>query len=248
MSNLLWFNSTVISGTPSPPAINMLLVDGSPKNSLIPNSVIGSGDFNFGIWINTTQTATSFIFQTGDATSNNTTGIRIILNDTASSGKIRAVAHSGASFADVETTGAFNDGNNHFIAFTREGTTFTLYIDGVSIGTDTMSGAINNTSDDWRVGSAYNGSDVLYFDGSIANFSWLTGTGAGAAARNTDLYNSGEPRQFENYGSAVTDLYGVAIPYNNGVIDPENDRSINNKDATLNGSAGYTGAAITYAI
>lgn len=49
----------------------------------------------------------------------------------------------GANRITVAPKGAFTDNNWHHIALTRQGTTFTLYIDGALRGTTSYSGAIN---------------------------------------------------------------------------------------------------------
>ena len=62
----------------------------------------------------------------------------------------------------------------------------------------------------------------------------------------TDLYNLGIPKQPEDYASSITDNYVCALPLNDGVVDPENDRSANNNDGTLVGSPTYSTPTLEY--
>jgi len=61
------------------------------------------------------------------------------LNATGSANKLTAQYYNGANFA-VASSGSVNDGLWHFGLMTISGTTLTLYVDGVSQGTATITG------------------------------------------------------------------------------------------------------------
>jgi hypothetical protein len=62
----------------------------------------------------------------------------------------------------------------HHMAIVRSGSTFTVYLDGVSIGTATYSGSVNVPQGPFQVG--WTGTSDSYFNGYISNFRIVKGT------------------------------------------------------------------------
>jgi len=62
----------------------------------------------------------------------------------------------------------------HHMAVVRNGSTFTVYLDGISIGTSTYAGAVGSPSGAFQVGWA--GTFDSYFNGYISNFRAVKGT------------------------------------------------------------------------
>jgi RHS repeat-associated protein len=57
-----------------------------------------------------------------------------------STGHVQAKAQSDSTHSSsITSASTFNNGSWHYVAYTRSGSTFTLYLDGVSVGTDTHS-------------------------------------------------------------------------------------------------------------
>ncbi|RME72429.1 MAG: LamG domain-containing protein [Planctomycetota bacterium] len=63
-------------------------------------------------------------------------------------GKIYAGRYDGSSGVTVSSPVVFDDGGWHHVAFVKDGTTLTLYIDGAAVGTstDTLTGSTLNAS------------------------------------------------------------------------------------------------------
>lgn len=81
-------------------------------------------------WFNTSTTPGEQV-RILDLAQASTYGIQISMD---TSGRI-LIDNSGGPTSYPTTTGRFDDGNWHYVAVTRSGTTYTLYVDGVSIGT-----------------------------------------------------------------------------------------------------------------
>jgi hypothetical protein len=121
----------------------------------------------------------------------------------------------------------------------RSGADLKAYIDGVAIGTthNISTSPIHQSSSEIRIGEAlYAFADAL--DGSFANLIITSNSGNVAELQTV--------KQIEDYTTSITSNLIIGIPFNNGVADPENDRSVNNYDATLVGSPTYTGVAIPW--
>lgn len=103
-----------------------------------------------------------------------------------------------------------------------------------TVANSTSSVAYTGTSTTSRVCASASATQTL--QGSVTNFALFNDSLTGA--ERTELETV---RQWEDYSTAVKNKYAVALPLNDGVIDPENDRSANNNDGTLINSPTYTG-------
>ena len=65
------------------------------------------------------------------------------------------------------STGQLTDGSWHYIGFTYDGTTKTSYIDGVSVGTQTVSGTLDHTFDNRTIGR-FGNSTQYYLNGYLS--------------------------------------------------------------------------------
>lgn len=112
---------------------------------------------------------------------------------TLQSGKVQFLRYDGSHIPNIGSTATINDGTNfHMVTGVKNGTTLTIYIDGVASipsATDTTTGDTTNT------GGLYFGSrgGVELFNGTVDEVGiWnraLTGTGAGSEIDR--LYNGG---------------------------------------------------------
>ena len=97
------------------------------------------------------------------------------LNVSQESGGLNLLCGNGSSFL-VNVTGTSMTLNawNH-VAAVRNGSTFTLYLNGLSIATATSSGSLDSSTSVFSIGAFGNGSDT--FDGGyISNFRFVKGT------------------------------------------------------------------------
>lgn len=85
------------------------------------------------------------------------------IDDTGQDDKIFFYADAPSFFTQY-SSGTISDTNWHHVAFTRSGSSTTLYIDGKQSGTSTASGAFNNNSTPVRIGGD---GDTVYFNGTI---------------------------------------------------------------------------------
>ena len=84
------------------------------------------------------------------------------------SNKIEGQAFSSSNNIGVTTSGTVSNNTWYHVAYVREGSTFTLYVDGTAVDTATSSSSLNWNSG-WKVeiGSGYGGAN--YFAGYISN-------------------------------------------------------------------------------
>jgi len=84
------------------------------------------------------------------------------------SNKIEGQSFSGSDNIGITTSGTVSNDTWYHVAYVREGSTFTLYVDGTAVDTATSSSSLNWNSG-WKVeiGSGYGG--VNYFAGYISN-------------------------------------------------------------------------------
>ncbi len=139
----------------------------------------GSGNFTVEFWINTTQTtsnATLITREWGGAPY--TGGWSIQLNGNSSSAMTIYWADfsTSATFMVANTT-SYRDGGWHHVAWVRNGTAFTLYIDGVASATATSSVAFGASSNQLTIGNdqTFGGGGRAYL-GYISNLRIVKGT------------------------------------------------------------------------
>ena len=84
------------------------------------------------------------------------------------SNKIEGQSFSGSDNIGITTSGTVSNDTWYHVAYVREGSTFTLYVDGVAVDSSTSSSSLNWNSG-WKVeiGSGYGGAN--YFAGYISN-------------------------------------------------------------------------------
>ena len=84
------------------------------------------------------------------------------------SNKIQGQSFSSSNNIGITTSGTVSNNTWYHVAYVREGSTFTLYVDGVAVDTATSSSSLNWNSG-WKVeiGSGYGGAN--YFAGYISN-------------------------------------------------------------------------------
>jgi hypothetical protein len=88
----------------------------------------------------------------------------------------------------VDTSGLSSAGVWYFLTFVKSSTTFTMYINGSSVGTATVTSSIYNGNDNFAIGANSNGNSG-FFDGIIDEVGiWSR---ALTSSEVSELYNSG---------------------------------------------------------
>ena len=103
---------------------------------------VSSGDFTWTGWFNygasTADQPLIWAYNQGDVYS------QLWLRAEPASGRIRALAQSGETAVVVATARAYNDRTWHHFALRRQGSIFTIYIDGAAAAT--VTGSIGSVS------------------------------------------------------------------------------------------------------
>jgi sialidase-1 len=103
---------------------------------------VSNGDFTWTGWFNygasTADQPLLWAYNQGDVFS------QLWLRAEPASGRIRALAQSGETAVTVATTKAYNDRTWHHFAFRRQGTSFSIFIDGAAVASAT--GTIGSVS------------------------------------------------------------------------------------------------------
>ena len=141
-----------------------------PGNDMVN---ISSGDFTVEGWVHPTTSAFIKIFTMFTTTNANYAGLTFGISRTTST-TITVECGSpsvggGAAAVSISSSGtALNNAWSH-IAFTREGNTFTLWVNGASEGTATFSGSLYWSPPNVYIGSG-NDSAPSYFTGYLSDF------------------------------------------------------------------------------
>lgn len=120
---------------------------------------LGSKDFTIEAWIDTASNQlNTAIFERTSASSFTTGAWTILFNQTAGGGKVFVYIadYSTSSPFMSGTIGVVNDGYWHHVAVTRKGSTFTLWVDGVSAATATWAGTIADIPYGIKLGNSTN--------------------------------------------------------------------------------------------
>ena len=128
-------------------------------------SLSGSTDFAVEAWIKTTSTAGGEIVCQRDP--NGFSG-EYVCSMNSSGTLVFFIYGSGGYQFDITSSKTVNDGNWHYLAFVRAGTTGTIYVDGASVATGT--GTVQNLAPTLQtyIGADIRGSDN-YFGGTMAD-------------------------------------------------------------------------------
>jgi len=116
----------------------------------------GSGDFTIELWVNTTSSSQYDGLVTKESGAVGGAWSLMINSSSSTAGDVAFWSYDYNSFsgAMVITTGAsIRDGGWHHIALVRNGSSWAIYIDGVSRGTQTSSATLGNSSADVWIGN-----------------------------------------------------------------------------------------------
>ncbi len=127
----------------------------------------GAGDWTVEFWLFSAQIA-NMTFCAKRAIQTAAKGILVFYDGGAALGASASV--NGTSFVTI-TTSVFPTANTwHHVAFVRNGSTMTLYSDGVSAGTATLSGALSDDGSAFTIGAAAADNSGTPFTGFIDEF------------------------------------------------------------------------------
>ncbi len=141
------------------------------------------------------------------------------------------------------SAGAISTATWHNIIAVVDGFNITLYIDNVENGTGTWSGASANTSTGTNIGVANFSTKALRFNGSMHSV-FIVEKVLSLSDR-TELQTV---KQAWQYSTNITDNYGLALPFNNGLASGRefDDFSGNANNLTLFNSPSITGATTAF--
>ena len=185
----------------------------------------GTGNFTLEAWVKTTSVISKVLFGKRFSASH---GSFFVFSLTADGrmGMELDEDEFGTNYSATTGVGSVNDGNWHHIAFTRDGTTITYYIDGVQDSQYTTDGIANiNNGTEFSIGTRY--ADGFgyggFFIGSIEDVRvWSVARSSSEIANNRNVQlSSGLFRLEANYlfneqtGSTTVDTVTSA---NNGTL------------------------------
>jgi len=147
--------------------------NGSTDFLTAPNNtafVFGSGDFTVETWVFVNSTAEQYFYA---RTASNGIGTTIGIN---ASGKWSggASVNGTASIYAVSSANATANTWNH-VALTRSSTTLTLWVNGTSVGTNTVSGTLHDPATASYIGEAFPGTNYGLTNGYISNMRVVKG-------------------------------------------------------------------------
>jgi hypothetical protein len=151
--------NTVISTAKSKFGSGSVYFDGSGDSLSLPDSSLlelGSSSFTIDFWINaSTSTQYSTVYSRSPAAFAAGSWTLLFNFTTATSGDIAFFCgdYSLASGLLLTSGININDGAWHFIALVRNGSSWVLYVDGVSYATNTWSGTITDLASGPRIGN-----------------------------------------------------------------------------------------------
>lgn len=135
---------------------------------------LGAGDFTFECFARFDDTGTLRFLAGQSDVSGTPTTISFAISRTVGN-KLHFLALSGASaVVDFDGTTTLSANTWYYIAATREGSTFTLWLDAVSEGTASSGATLNNSGDQMGVGILGNES-VFQMDGFMAEIRLTVG-------------------------------------------------------------------------
>ena len=163
---------------------NFLDFDGSNDYVNITNNAdyhFGSGDFTIGAWVyldETTGTPIRAILGCGGGVANwGTSGYEYNIFS-YSNGKLYFQCNQGASLSVISTSAVNLSYGWHYVTISRISSTITMYLDGVSIGSGSISGAIIEiTGGTPHLAIGNMATSNYYWNGLIRNVRLYKGTG-----------------------------------------------------------------------
>jgi len=147
--------------------------DGSSYLSIADSSSFALGTNNFTIegWVYATGTTGGLEFiigQNSGSASTSSFDIRL------SNGQIQAKLYYDVSTVSINTSSNLRNAWNHF-AFVRNGSDLILYVNGTSVGTNTIgSNSVTNSATDMQIGTVLSGSYI--YTGYLSNLRIVNGT------------------------------------------------------------------------
>jgi hypothetical protein len=134
----------------------------------------GTSDFTMSCWINTSD-SNVYMYRKWNNIASDAAFLAFGI-DISGVLRVRMQAHGPVNGRDVLGNAVINDGQWHFVGFTRSGATINVYVDNALDKTDTGSATTNITDDG---GDSYLGAPfgaTAYYEGNIDDFRLNIGT------------------------------------------------------------------------
>jgi hypothetical protein len=123
----------------------------------------GTGDFTVEFWMNAASTTNTLVAVVGTQSiaGNATAGMwRVSIRMSGGGGLFFNYATGGAFSDNTLSSTSYNDGTWHHIAVTRAGTTVRGFVDGVLVGTVTVSQSLSSGQ---KLNVGFNAQDIRYY-------------------------------------------------------------------------------------
>jgi len=186
-------NNFALSLTGSPTVTNITPFNTSGGQSILLNGTsdylttlnspplaFGGGNFTIEFWANISSTASEMcVFHNYNT---NSQGVMISVNG-GGAGKWRLYSGNGSWYVTIDSSTAVPINTWNHVAATRNGSTWTLWVNGVSVGTATSATNPNQDTNPITIGRFLSGTPN-YFNGYISNFRITNGV-----ARYTSNFN-----------------------------------------------------------
>ena len=184
----------------------------------------GSGDFTVDCWFKFNSIPTGNLFNTGqyilsNGPNNSGPGLDLILGSTL-------IRFNLNDYNSITVQGAYiPDTSWHHFALVRNGTTFTLYLDGVSIGSNTSSATMTTWTGLWSIGRCEAaGENTGYFNGYIDEYRiskgvarWTSNFTPPSTAYYVDLGSFSKELSYTDHVHSFTDLIDAPHTYSGTV-------------------------------
>lgn len=179
-----WGNRTVTANgnaqitTTSPKfGTGAALFDGTADRLSVPTSTdfdVGSGDFTMELWLNAASSANAAVLAARRAGAASF-GKHVLYVETDNTLRFVHSLNQTSWNVNINTGTNVRDGTYKHIAVNKTGNVYTIYVDGVSVGTQTTSGACAASTEPFSIGGYDDGS--LTLNGRIDSFRFTVGTG-----------------------------------------------------------------------
>ena len=222
---------------------NTLLLNGSSQYVTCPDSIISGGaDFSIRIRfkIGSDISTTQYILGLFATDNSDSSMLRLEIGlDTLYLG----YQSSTGTVYPYSETAVINTWYDIIVTHDFSAKRFEFYLDGVSVAGATYTGTLDTATRTTLGARNPTGSFISHLEGALTLTQFFDTVITGADI--TELQTLKQPN---SYSAAITSNYVLALPLNDGVVDPYIDRSADGNDGTAIGSPTFTGEQLEFAL